>query len=127
MASPESDERRTNAWIGHGVEIEGRIFSSQDLRIDGKVEGTIEVGDHSVFIGQSATITADLVAKSILISGTVIGDVTVSDRVELKAGASLDGDITAPRLIIADGAVVNGTIDVAGTSRHRGAREEIAS
>lgn len=119
MASQESDERRINAWIGHGVEIEGRIVSGQDLRIDGKVEGTIEVGDHTVIIGQSAIITADLVAKSILISGAVIGDVTVTDRVELKAGASLQGDITAPRLLIADGAVVNGKIDAAGTSRHR--------
>ena len=124
MAS-DHDERRVTAWIGHGVEIEGRITSNQDLRIDGKVDGTIQVGDHSVIIGQSAAIKADLVAKSILISGTVVGDVTASDRVELKAGASLDGDITAPRLVIADGAFINGSIDVAGAARSRGAAEEI--
>jgi cytoskeletal protein CcmA (bactofilin family) len=113
MAS-DHDERRVSAWIGHGVEIEGRITSGQDLRIDGKVDGTIEVGDHSVIIGQSATIKADLAAKSVLISGTLVGDVTASERVEVKTGASLEGDITTPRLVIADGAVVNGTIDVAG-------------
>jgi cytoskeletal protein CcmA (bactofilin family) len=111
------DERRVSAWIGHGVEIEGRITSGQDLRIDGKVDGTIEVGDHTVIIGQSATIAADLVARSILISGTVVGDVTASDRVELKAGASVDGDITAPRLIVVDGAVINGRIDATGMSK----------
>jgi cytoskeletal protein CcmA (bactofilin family) len=116
---PDNEERRVSAWIGHGVEIEGRITSGQDLRIDGKVDGTIEVGEHSVIIGQSATIKADLVAKAVLITGTVVGDVTATDRVELKAGASLEGDITAPRLIMADGAVVNGTIDAAGTSRPR--------
>ena len=111
------EERRVSAWIGHGVEIEGRITSGQDLRIDGKVQGTIEVGDHSVIVGQSATITADLVARAILISGTVIGDVTASERVELKAGASVAGDITTPHLMMADGAIVNGTIDAAGASR----------
>lgn len=121
----ENDERRVTAWIGHGVEIEGRITSNQDLRIDGKVGGTIQVGDHSVIVGQSATITADLVAKSILISGTVVGDLKASERVELKAGASLDGDITTPRLIIAEGAVVNGSIDAAGASRRRAVAEEV--
>jgi cytoskeletal protein CcmA (bactofilin family) len=121
MASADIDERRVTAWIGHGVVIEGRITSAQDLRIDGKVEGTIEVGDHGVVIGQSAEITADLVAKSILISGSVVGDVTAAQRVELKAGASVEGDITAPRLVIADGAIVNGTIDTIGISRARSA------
>lgn len=123
MAS-DNEERRVTAWIGHGVEIEGRISSSQDLRIDGKVEGTIAVGDHSVIIGQSATITADLTAKSVLISGNVTGDVTASVRVELKAGASLNGDIAAPRLVVEDGATVNGTVD-AGIPRHRAVTEEV--
>jgi cytoskeletal protein CcmA (bactofilin family) len=121
MASVDIDERRVTAWIGHGVVIEGRITSAQDLRIDGKVEGTIEVGDHGVVIGQSAEITADLAARSILISGSVVGDITAAQRVELKAGASVEGDITAPRLVIADGAIVNGTIDTIGISRVRSA------
>ena len=124
MAS-DNDERRVTAWIGHGVEIEGRITSGQDIRIDGKVEGTIEVGDHSITIGQSAMIKADLAARSILISGTVVGDVTASDRVELKAGASIDGGITTPRLVVADGAVVNGPVDASGASRRRAAAPEI--
>jgi cytoskeletal protein CcmA (bactofilin family) len=115
MASAEIDERRVTAWIGHGVTIEGRVTSAQDLRIDGKVDGTIEVGDHGLIIGKSAAITANLVAKSILISGAVTGDVTAVDRVELHAGASVEGDITSSRLAIADGAFVNGTIDAAGT------------
>ena len=114
MASPEIDERRVTGWIGHGVAIEGRIVSAQDLRIDGKVEGTIEVGDHGVTVGQSAEIRADLVVKWILISGAVIGDVTATERVEVKEGASVTGDITTPRLLLADGGVINGTVDAAG-------------
>ena len=124
MASPEIDERRVTAWIGHGVVIEGRITSAQDLRIDGKVEGTIEVGDHAVIVGQSAEVTANLGAKSILISGAVIGDVTATDRVELKAGASVEGDITVPRLAVAEGAIINGVVNVTGIARQRGAVTE---
>lgn len=120
MASPEIDERRVTGWIGPGVAIEGRITSAQDLRIDGKVEGTIEVGDHGVIVGQTAEIRADLVVKWILISGAVIGDVTATERVEIKQGASVEGDITTPRLLLAEGAVVNGSVDAAGTARDRG-------
>ena len=120
MASPEIDERRVTGWIGPGVAIEGRIMSAQDLRIDGKVEGTIEVGDHGVIVGQSAEIRADFVVKWILISGAVIGDVTATERVEVKHGASVEGDITTPRLLLAEGAVVNGTVDVAGTAKQPG-------
>ena len=120
MASPEIDERRVTGWIGHGVTIEGRIMSAQDLRIDGKVEGTIEVGDHGVTVGQSAEVRADLVVKWILISGAVIGDVTATERVEVKEGASVEGNITTPRLLLAEGGVINGTVDAAGTARQPG-------
>src|SRR5262245_15149604 len=81
----EIDERRTTAWIGQGVAVEGRITSTQDLRIDGRVEGTIEVGNQLLIVGASAAVKANLVARSILISGTVIGNVTATDRVDLQA------------------------------------------
>jgi cytoskeletal protein CcmA (bactofilin family) len=117
-SSPESrsqvDERRTTAWIGQGVVIEGRITSSQDLRIDGTVEGTIEVGDHLLIVGTGAVVKANLVARSLLISGTVIGNVTVTDRLDVKETASVRGDISAPRLIMVDGAIVNGKVDAIG-------------
>jgi len=104
------DERRTAAWIGQGVVIEGRITSFQDLRIDGKVEGTIEVGNHSLIIGARAEVKANLVSKSILVSGTVIGNVTATERVDLQATGSVEGDITAPRLMMVDGAIVKGKV-----------------
>jgi cytoskeletal protein CcmA (bactofilin family) len=117
-SSPESrsqvDERRTTAWIGQGVVIEGRITSSQDLRIDGNVEGTIEVGDHLLIVGTGAVVKANLVARSLLISGTVIGNVTVTDRLDVKETASVRGDISAPRLTMVDGAMINGKVDAIG-------------
>ena len=110
----EVDERRATAWIGQGVVIEGRITSSQDLRIDGRVEGTIEVGDHTLMVGARAEVKANLVAKSIVISGTVIGNVTATDRLDLQATGSVEGDMSSPRLVMVDGAVVNGRVDASG-------------
>ena len=124
----EIEERRVHAWIGQGVVIEGKIKSAQDLRIDGKVEGTIEVGNHSVIVGASAEIEADLAAKSILVSGTVRGSLTATDRIDIQATASVHGDVTAPRLVIADGAYVRGKVDASGTREARArAAETVAA
>lgn len=114
MAVPDSDERRVTAWIGQGVVVEGRITSGQDLRIDGKVDGTIEVGNHGLTIGAGAAVKADLVARSVIISGAVTGNVTASERVDLNNTGSVEGDITTPRLAMADGATVKGKVDAAG-------------
>jgi len=114
MASAETDERRVTAWIGQGVVVDGRITSAQDLRIDGKVDGTIEVGNHGLILGANAAVKANLVAKSVLISGTVVGNVTATDRFDLQASGSVEGDIRSPRVVVADGAVIKGKIDTGG-------------
>jgi cytoskeletal protein CcmA (bactofilin family) len=108
------DERRTAAWIGKALRIEGRIVSQENLTIDGSVEGTIEVGDHNLMIGAGAAVKAELIAKTITVSGTVIGNVTATERIVLQPSASVDGDIVTPRLSMADGAVVKGKVDARG-------------
>src|SRR4029077_8001484 len=70
-----ADERRMAAWIGTSLVIQGKVISTEDLTINGQVEGTIELGDHSLIIGPGAKIQANLVAKAIVISGTVTGNV----------------------------------------------------
>jgi len=105
------DERRVSAWIGAALIVQGKVISSQDLTIDGKVERKIELGDHGLTIGSGAEIKADLVAQTITISGAVTGNVTATSVVELRATGSVDGDITTPRLIMADGAVIKGKVD----------------
>jgi len=105
------DERRVSAWIGTALIVQGKVISSQDLTIDGKVEGTIELGDHGLTIGSGAEIKADLVAQTITISGAVTGNVTATSVVDLRSTGSVDGDITTPRLIMADGAVIKGKVD----------------
>jgi cytoskeletal protein CcmA (bactofilin family) len=111
------DERRMAAWVGKALLIQGRIVSTENLTIDGAVEGTIEVGDHSLTIGAGASIKADLVAQTIIISGAVAGNVRAGVKVDLHATGSVTGDIVAPMLVMADGAVITGTVDVAGKPR----------
>jgi cytoskeletal protein CcmA (bactofilin family) len=104
------DERRVAAWIGRALRIEGRIVSEENLTIDGTVEGTIEVGNHSLVIGAGASVKADLTAKTISVSGAIVGNLTASDRVDLRPTASVDGDIVTPKLAMADGAVITGKV-----------------
>ncbi len=111
------EERRMAAWVGKALLIQGRIVSTENLTIDGTVEGTIELGDHSLTIGAGASIKADLVAQTIVISGAVAGNVRATVKVDLHATGSVTGDIAAPLLVMADGAVVTGSVDVTGSKR----------
>jgi cytoskeletal protein CcmA (bactofilin family) len=108
-------ERRVNAWVGKALRIEGHIVSDDNLTIDGNVEGTIVVGDHTLTVGLGATVKADLTARTITISGAVIGKVRAHELLDLKATGSVVGEVVAARLRMADGAVVDGPVDAAGT------------
>lgn len=112
VADPKlSQERRTTAWISKSVFIKGDVISNEDLTIDGRLEGTIALGDHSLTIGVDAAIQADLEARTIIISGSVIGNVTATERIEIQETGSVNGDITSPRLAVREGAVLRGCID----------------
>ena len=106
-----AEERRKAAWIGGSILVRGDVVCAEDLVIDGKVEGTIELGDHSLTIGQSAAVVADLVAKSVTISGSVKGNVMGNGKVELKSTAKVEGDVTAPKFSMEDGASLSGKVD----------------
>jgi cytoskeletal protein CcmA (bactofilin family) len=108
------DERRMRAWIGKSLVVQGKVVSTEDLTIDGRVEGTIELGDHSLTIGPGAAIQADLIAQKIVISGEVTGNILASSIVDLRATGSVDGDIMTPRLVMADGATIRGKVDAKG-------------
>lgn len=106
---PATDATRS-AWIGKSVIVKGDVIASEDLTIDGRVEGTIEVGAHGLTIGVGAAVLADLVARVITISGSVTGNVTATERVDLRATGSVDGDVTTPRLAMDEGAVLHGEV-----------------
>ena len=118
VAGPKgSPERRVTAWIGKSVFIKGDVISAEDLTIDGRLEGTIALGDHSLTIGADAAIQADLKAHTIIIGGAVTGNVTATARLEIQATGSVEGNIAAPRLAVREGAVLRGRIDT-GVEAH---------
>ena len=106
-----ADERRSVAWVGKSVIFKGELISSEDMIIDGRVEGTIEVHDHALTIGPAAQIRADIAARSVTIRGTVTGSITAANLVEIRETGSLEGDITSPHVSVAEGAIVRGRID----------------
>ena len=105
------DEQRVG-WIGSSLRIKGAIVSTENLTIDGDMEGTIDVGGHTLTIGPGARVRADLAAKVITISGAVTGNVMATERLELRASGSVVGDLTAPCLLMADGAQLAGRVNV---------------
>jgi len=102
----------TPARIGKSVVICGEVKGSEDLVVDGRVEGTVSLAESRLTIGPNANVAADLTAKDVLILGHVQGNVVASGRVELRAGCVMEGDIKALRLAIEDNAVFRGKVDL---------------
>ena len=99
------------ARIGPSIFIKGNITSSEDLAIDGRVEGTVDVGGQRLTVGPGAAVFGDVAAGAMSISGAITGTVTATERIEVRETGSVDGDISAPRLAVRDGAVLCGRID----------------
>ena len=100
------------ARIGKSVIICGEVKGSEDLIVDGRVEGTVTLSESRLTIGPNANVQADLTARDVLILGQVQGNVVASGRVELRAGCSVQGDIRALRLAVEDNAVFRGKVDL---------------
>ena len=106
-----SDQRRMAARVGTSVVFRGDLISLEDLTIDGRVEGTIELRGHNLTVGPDAHIHADVVAKNVTVLGTVTGTITARETVALSETGSVEGNITSLRLAMADGAVLRGRVD----------------
>jgi cytoskeletal protein CcmA (bactofilin family) len=98
--------------IGKSVIIKGELNGSEDLAIEGQVEGKIELRQNVLTIGPNGKIKAQVFAKSVVILGEVTGNVTATEKVEIRDNGSVDGDIAAPRVAIAEGAHFRGSIDM---------------
>ena len=101
--------------IGKSVVIKGELTGSEDLTIEGHVEGKIELRQNVLTIGPNGKIKAQVFAKSVVILGEVTGNVTATEKVDLRDNGSVDGDIAAPRVAIAEGAHFRGSIDMQRT------------
>ncbi|MGE3177635.1 MAG: polymer-forming cytoskeletal protein [Vicinamibacterales bacterium] len=98
--------------IGKSVVIKGELNGSEDLTIEGHVEGTIQLRDHVLTIGPNGKIKAQVFAKAVIVLGEVVGNVTASDKVDIRDNGSVDGDIVSPRVAIAEGAHFRGSVDM---------------
>jgi len=106
---------RTTVNIGKSVVIKGELNGSEDLTIEGQVEGKIELRQNVLTIGPNGKIKAQVFAKAVIILGEVTGNVTATEKVDIRDNGSVDGDIAAPRVAIAEGAHFRGSIDMQRT------------
>jgi cytoskeletal protein CcmA (bactofilin family) len=102
----------TPARLGKTVVIRGEVKGSEDLVIDGHVEGAITLAENRLTIGPNADVLADLSARDVLIQGRLKGNIVATGRVELRAGSAVEGDVRALRLAIEDNAVFRGKVDL---------------
>ena len=114
--APRSDVRthmeKDIVNIGKSVVIKGELNGSEDLTIEGHVEGTIQLRDHVLTIGPNGKIKAQVFAKAVIVLGEVTGNVTASEKVDIRDNGSVDGDIVSPRVAIAEGAHFRGSVDM---------------
>lgn len=98
--------------IGPSIVIKGTVSGEEDLVIQGKVEGSVELGAHEVSVGQSGQVNADVTAKIVRIDGEVAGDIRGHEKVVISKSGNVRGNIIAPRVTLEDGAIFKGSIDM---------------
>ena len=101
-----------SASIGKSIVINGELSGSENLTIEGRVDGKIELRDHVLTIGANGRITAEVAAKLIIVLGHVTGNLVATEKVDIRENGSVEGDIVAPRVAIADGSHFRGSIDM---------------
>jgi len=100
------------ARLGASLHVKGEITGNEDLAIDGSVEGLVQLEDRKLTIGASARLTADVIAREVVVYGNVKGNLRARDRIEIKKDGSVVGDLTTARIMIEDGAYFKGSIEI---------------
>ncbi len=109
---PVSTSSADQATIGKSLVIKGEVSGSESLYIDGRVEGSINLAGNRVTVGRNGVVSANINAREIVVLGKVRGNLTASDRVDIRSDGSLTGDVVAARISIEDGAYFKGGIDI---------------
>ncbi len=115
------------AVIGKSVQIRGEVRGSEDLLVDGQVEGTITLSESRLTIGPNAKVAAHVAARDVVVLGTLNGNITATGRIELRQGSNLIGDISAARLSIEENAIFKGKVDLLQTSKAAVAETPVAA
>jgi cytoskeletal protein CcmA (bactofilin family) len=100
--------------MGQSIAIKGELSGAEDLTLEGQVDGKINLPDNVLTVGTSARINAEVVAKAVVVLGQLTGNVTVKEKFELRGGGSMQGNVKAPRIAMADGSVFNGKVEMPG-------------
>jgi cytoskeletal protein CcmA (bactofilin family) len=100
------------ARLGSSLHVKGEITGNEDLLIDGTVEGLVQLEDRKLTVGASAKLTADVIAREVVVYGNVKGNLRARDRIEIKKDGSVVGDLTTARIMIEDGAYFKGSIEI---------------
>jgi len=100
------------ARLGASLHVKGEITGNEDLTIDGSVEGLVHLEDRKLTIGANARITADVIAREVVVYGNVKGNLRARDRIEIKKDGSVVGDLSTARIMIEDGAYFKGSIEI---------------
>jgi len=100
------------ARLGASLHVKGEITGNEDLLIDGSVEGLVQLEERKLTIGASARVTADVIAREVVVYGNVKGNLRARDRIEIKKDGSVVGDLTTARISIEDGAYFKGSIEI---------------
>ncbi len=108
----KNEEGEDVANIGKSISIKGDLTGNEDLVIEGKVEGKVDLPNNQLTIGANGTVRAEVKAKAVSVVGHVTGNVSATERIEIQATGIVEGDVCAPRLIVAEGAVVNGSVQM---------------
>jgi cytoskeletal protein CcmA (bactofilin family) len=112
-------DRADVGHIGKSVVIRGELTGNEDLYLDGEIEGNIDLRDHKLVIGPNGKIKATITARDIVLHGRVEGNVSATERVELKKSCTLIGDVSTARIVIEDGAFFRGAIDIKEDREHK--------
>jgi cytoskeletal protein CcmA (bactofilin family) len=98
--------------MGQSITINGELSGAEDLTLEGHVKGKISLPDNVLTVGTNAKIDAEVVAKCVIVLGQLVGNVTAKEKFELRAGGSMQGNLNAPRIAMADGAIFGGKIEM---------------
>src|SRR5215510_3526400 len=108
---------RATARLGTSLHVKEEISSNEDLLIDGSVEGLVQLDERKLTVGATAKVTADIIAREVVVYGTVKGNLRAKDRIEIKKDGSVNGDLTTARIMIEDGAYFKGSIEIDKTEQ----------
>ena len=112
-AKPATEQRKGGqALIGKSLKVKGTISGHEDLYVDGEIEGTVELEENSLTVGPNGNVNADVKAREITVLGRLHGNVRAGERIEIRKTGSLEGDVATTRIVIEDGAIFRGSIDI---------------